>query len=116
MVGFVIELRRGQSKARTGRTAGPRPAVGMIERYVEDGELLAVVNRFGSTRLPTLARLDPYRDHTLQGEAVASLFSELERIDLTALAPAERRVVGVLMDWARQCRGDRDLRIGFSGD
>jgi hypothetical protein len=115
-MGFAIELRRGAFTARTKRPAGQLPKPGMVEQYIEDGELLAAVRRLGSHRLPTLAKLDPYGNHTLRGEAVDSLVREIEQIDLTALGTAERKVFDILLGWGRRCRQDRDLRIGFVGD
>ncbi|MFE6747405.1 hypothetical protein ACFVGM_16240 [Kitasatospora purpeofusca] len=115
-MGFSIELRRVKSKARTGRSAGATPAVGVVERYAEDGELDAAVRRIGASRLPVLAGLDPYTDHRFQGDSARGLEAELAQVDTAALKPAERKVLDLLLDWSRRCAADPDLRIGFTGD
>ncbi|GLW70939.1 hypothetical protein Kpho02_32380 [Kitasatospora phosalacinea] len=115
-MGFTIELRRVVSKARTGRVAGTGPALGVIERIVEDGELHAAVKRLGVYRLPTLAGLDPYRNTTLRATAVDEMVGEIERSGLEGLQGVEREVLATLLEWGRRCRGDRALVIGFVGD
>ncbi|GHH61227.1 hypothetical protein GCM10018781_07290 [Kitasatospora indigofera] len=114
-MGFIIELRRGQPKARTGRAPGAQPKVGMLERYVDEGELSSAIQRVGPHRLPTLAGLEPYRSQKLKSEAVDSMVREIERIDLHGLDEAELRVISILLKWGLLCRADRDLRIGFGG-
>lgn len=114
-MGFIIELRRGQSKVRTGRSPGTKPQVGMLERYVDEGELSSAIQRVGPRRLPTLAGLEPYRSQKLKSEAIDSMVREIERIDLHGLDGAERRVISILLKWGMLCREDHDLRIGFGG-
>lgn len=113
---LVIELRRGVSTARTGRKAGPRPAAGALERMVVDDEFWAALDTLGRHRLPTLARVDPYGDTLLRGEAVERMMRELEDSDLARLRGAEHRAVSTLLAWGLRCRSDRELRIAFSGD
>ncbi|MFD5461570.1 hypothetical protein ACFWIQ_01915 [Kitasatospora sp. NPDC127059] len=115
-MGFVIELRRVKPTARTKRVAGPPSPLGAVERHVEDGELYSAVKRLGRDRLPTLASLDPYRDHKLQGESVRRLVNELEAVSFNSLEPEERTVLELLLAWGRRCQNDPDLRIGFTGD
>ncbi|MBO1414662.1 hypothetical protein [Streptomyces sp. FH025] len=115
-MGFVIELRRTKPTTKSKRVAGPPAPLGALERYVEDGELHSAVRRIGSSRLPTLAGLDPYRDHKLQGEAARRLVKELETVSLDSLDPDERTVLEKLLEWGRRCQADPDLRIGFTGD
>lgn len=57
---LVIELRRGVSRVGTGRKSGPRPAVGVLERVVVDGEFWEGWDTLGRHGLPTLAGVDPY--------------------------------------------------------
>lgn len=60
---LVVELRRGGSVSRAGRTSGPRPSVGMLERLVDDNdEFWTAVERLGQHRVPSRARIDPYGD------------------------------------------------------
>ncbi|BAU81599.1 succinate dehydrogenase flavoprotein subunit [Streptomyces laurentii] len=113
---LVIELRRGVSTARTGRKSGPRPAVGVLERIVVDGELWAALDTLGRHRLPTLADVDPYGDTLVRGEAVDNMVRELEGADLARLRGVESQLVSTLLAWGLRCRADRDLRIAFSGD
>ncbi|MFK0195861.1 hypothetical protein [Kitasatospora sp. NPDC090308] len=113
---FVIELRRKVAKTLTGRKAGPRVQSGTIGRYIEDGELLSVVKRFGPKKLPILSGLDPYKDQLIGKGEIDKLLSEVGKIDLDSLDPAERELFTTLLLWARQCSEDRELRINFSGD
>lgn len=114
---LVVELRRGGSVSRTGRQPGPRPSLGMLERWVDDNDEFAMaVERLGRHRVPSLARIDPYGDTVLRGEAVDQMVRELEGADLARLRSGERKVVTTLLAWGRRCRTERDLRISFSGD
>lgn len=114
---LVIELRRGVSASRTGREPGPRPPAGMLERLVDDNdEFWMAVERLGRHRLPSLARVDPYGDTTLHGEAVDQMVRELEGSDLARLPGGEHELVATLVAWGRRCRSDLDLRIAFSGE
>ncbi|MBM9617158.1 hypothetical protein ACFQ60_46405 [Streptomyces zhihengii] len=83
---------------------------------VVDGELWAALDTLGRHRLPTLARVDPYGDTLLRGEAVDRMMRELEDSDLARLRGAEHRAVSTLLAWGLRCRSDRELRIAFSGD
>ncbi|MEV7562499.1 hypothetical protein [Streptomyces sp. NPDC089795] len=82
----------------------------------DDDAFWMAVERLGRHRLPSLARIDPYGDTTLRGEAVDRMVQELEGSDLARLRNGEHEVVAVLLAWGRRCRADRDLRIAFSGD
>ncbi|MGW8988369.1 hypothetical protein ACWGRF_00315 [Streptomyces zhihengii] len=83
---------------------------------VVDGEFWAALDTLGRHRLPTLARVDPYGDTLLRGEAVERMMRELEDSDLARLRGAEHRAVSTLLAWGLRCRSDRELRIAFSGD
>lgn len=114
---LVLELRRGGSVSRTGRKPGRRPSVGMLERLVDDNdEFWTAIERLGRHRFPSLARIDPYGDTTLLGEAVDQMVRELAGADLARLGSGEHEVVTTLLAWGRRCRTDRDLRIAFAGD
>lgn len=66
---LVVELRRGGSVSRAGRTSGPRPSVGMLERLVDDNdEFWTAVERLGRHRVRSLARIDPYGDTPFSGD------------------------------------------------
>ncbi|MFJ7263350.1 hypothetical protein ACIQV2_24660 [Streptomyces globosus] len=89
----------------------------MLERLVDDSdEFWTAVALLGRNRVPSLARIDPYGDTTLRGEAVDRMVRELERSDLARLCGRERELVTTLMAWGHRCRTDRNLRIAFSGD
>ncbi|MFJ6785937.1 hypothetical protein [Streptomyces yangpuensis] len=89
----------------------------MLARWVDDhDEFWKAVERLGRHRLPTLARIDPYGDTTLRGEAVDRMVRELEGSDRARLSRGEHEIVATLLAWGRRCRADRDLRIAFSGD
>ncbi|MFD4244053.1 hypothetical protein ACFWP3_21000 [Streptomyces sp. NPDC058525] len=82
----------------------------------DNDDFWMAVERLGRHRVPSLARIDPYGDTTLRGEAVDRMVRELEGADLARLGSSEHEVVAVLLAWGRRCRSDRDLRIAFSGD
>ncbi|MET7276550.1 hypothetical protein ABZS59_36165 [Streptomyces flaveolus] len=89
----------------------------MLERLIDDNdELWRAVERLGRHRLPSLARIGPYGDTTLRGDAIDQMVRELEGADLARLRDGEHEIVATLLAWARRCRADRDLRIAFSGD
>ncbi|WP_030038482.1 hypothetical protein [Streptomyces resistomycificus] len=102
-MGFTIQLRRGASTARTGRAAGPRPVVGVLETYVvddEDEEFWGAVARLDPRQVPSLAGLDAYSDMCIRDR----------------LSGAERAVMERLLAWGLRCRAERDLHITFCGD
>lgn len=89
----------------------------MLERLIDDNdEFWKAIERLGQHRLPSLARIDPYGDTTLRGEAVDQMVRELEGSDLARLRNGEHEAVATLPAWGRRCRADRDLRVAFSGD
>ncbi len=89
----------------------------MLERLVDDNdEFWMAVERLGRLRVPSLARIDPYGDCALRGEAADRMVRELEGSDLGRLRSGEHVVVTTLLAWGRRCRTDRDLLIAFSGD
>ncbi|MEU2495731.1 hypothetical protein [Streptomyces sp. NPDC007883] len=79
-------------------------------------EFWMAIERLGQHRLPSLARIDPYGDTALRGEAVDQMVRELEGSDLARLRSGEHEVVATLLAWGRRCHADRDLRISLSGD
>ncbi|MFD9414130.1 hypothetical protein ACFWC9_05275 [Streptomyces goshikiensis] len=84
---------------------------------VDDNDKFSMaVERLGRHRVPSLARIDPYGDTTLRGEAVDQMVRELEGSDLARLRSGEHEVATTLLAWGQRCRTDRDLRIAFSGD
>ncbi|WP_146228370.1 hypothetical protein [Streptomyces sp. CG 926] len=82
----------------------------------DNDEFWTVVERLGRHRVPSLARIDPYGDTTLRGEAVDQMVRELGGVDLARLGSGEHEVVTTLLAWGLRCRTDRELRIAFSGD
>ncbi|MER5417084.1 hypothetical protein [Streptomyces virginiae] len=82
----------------------------------DNDEFWTAVERLGRRRVPSLARIDPYGDTTLRGEAVDQMVRELGGVDLARLGSGEHDVVTTLLAWGQQCRTDRDLSIAFSGD
>ncbi|MGW4560601.1 hypothetical protein ACWEOV_44440 [Streptomyces sp. NPDC004365] len=89
----------------------------MLERLVDDNdEFFMAVERLGRHRVPGLARIEPYGDTTLRGEAVDQMVPELEALDLAPLGIGKHEVVTTLLAWGQRCRTDRELRIAFSGD
>ncbi|MFB7619681.1 hypothetical protein [Kitasatospora sp. NPDC056181] len=116
IIEFLLSLNRVASKARTGRSAGHGPQLGVVESYEDRGELSSVIQRFGEQGLPTLYRLDPYHDHTLQNASIAALVRDLEKIELNRLPQAEAAVLNVLLDWGIKAFKERELRIRISGE
>lgn len=97
--------------------AWARPPAGVLERLVDDNdEFFMAVERLGRHQVPGLARIEPYGDTTLRGEAVDQMGRELEALDLAPLGIGEHEVVTTLLAWGQRCRTDRELRIAFSGD
>ncbi|MEU2391287.1 hypothetical protein [Streptomyces sp. NPDC007369] len=82
----------------------------------DNDEFWTAVERLGWHRVPSLARIDPYGDTTLRGEAVDQMVRELGGVDLARLGSGEHDLVTTLLAWGQRCRADRDLRIAFSGD
>ncbi|MET8540587.1 hypothetical protein ABZW03_08015 [Kitasatospora sp. NPDC004799] len=110
----VLGLYRVPVKARTGRTAGPAPQPGRLERHADGGALRAVLRRLGARALPTLARHEPDLDFSsrIGQPSMAALVREIERVDPARLPAGEREVLGLLLGWGRRALAEKGaLRI-----
>jgi hypothetical protein len=118
-MGFDMELvlltKAAPLRSARNRRSG-KSGVEVIERLCEDGELARIVDRVGAERLPTLARLDPYRDHVLDAYWCGLLRLDLERIDSQGLTSSEAAVVEQLAGWAARCEESDEFRVRLIGD
>ncbi|MFJ8476172.1 hypothetical protein [Kitasatospora sp. NPDC094011] len=104
--------RQAKQKRKTGRST----VSDIVSFLLEDGELEAVLTTVGRETLPTLARVDPYRDCEFDHYFCGLAVNELDRIAGRPLPADQRDFLSELRSLLQQALAEPAFSIRFIGD
>ncbi|MER6302962.1 hypothetical protein ABT247_25875 [Kitasatospora sp. NPDC001539] len=103
-------------QARQKRRSGRRAVSDIVAFLLEDGELAAAITAVGRDALPTLARVDPYRDSEFDHYFCALALAELDRTAGHPASAAQRDFLDELRALLRRALAEPAYIVRFIGD